>query len=133
MTPLIPNCRNHRRTTRKVLGDRAEARALKHLQKNGLTLVQRNFRCRFGEIDLIMRDPGCLVFVEVRCRSSTTFARPALTVDPGKQMRIRRAASAWLASRPGLADEPVRFDVIAIESATFGRVTIQWIRDAFRC
>ena len=98
-----------------------------------MTLIERNYRCRFGEIDLIMREPGCLVFVEVRYRGSASFSSPLLTVDARKQAKIRRSASAWLASRPHFADESVRFDVVAIAGTTDAPLTIQWVRDAFRC
>ena len=135
LTPPFSKRRSRRPTIRKIRGDRAENRALKFLRKNGLSLIERNYRCRFGEIDLIMREPGGLVFVEVRCRGKNSFADPALTVDESKQARIRRTALSWLAARPALADETMRFDVVAMStgSAIGGRVRIQWVRDAFRC
>jgi len=79
-----------------------------------------------------MRDRECLVFVEVRYRTSVAFASPALTVDDGKQRRIMRTAESFIASRPQFADDPVRFDVIAIDRADSRPGTIQWIPDAFR-
>ncbi len=80
-----------------------------------------------------MRDNDCLVFVEVRFRTSTAFTPPALTVDAYKQARIEKTAQSYLAAHPRHADHPARFDVIAIESADGAAGTIQWIRDAFRC
>jgi putative endonuclease len=124
--------RSRRPTTRALLGRRAEQRALAYLQRQGLRLVTRNYRCRFGEIDLILRDRDCLVFVEVRYRTSVNFASPALTVDASKQRRILHTAESFIAARPQYVDYPVRFDVIAIDRADCAAGTIQWIPDAFR-
>jgi putative endonuclease len=85
-----------------------------------------------GEIDLIMRDKECLVFVEVRYRSSTAFVAPALTVDARKQRKIAQTAAFFLARNSWLGDIPVRFDVVAAEGTAGGSVRIQWIKDAFR-
>ena len=119
------------RTTKATLGDAAELEALKFLQKQGLRLVTRNFRCRTGELDLVMRDGTCLVIVEVRFRSGT-FVDPAESVDTRKQLKLARAASFFLAGNPTLCDLAVRFDVVAVGRASDARGRIQWIRDAFR-
>ena len=124
--------RRPRRTTKQVAGSRAEALARHHLERAGLALVRSNFRCRLGEIDLVMRDQDCLVFIEVRFRRSRRFAAPALTVDAHKQRRIAQAAGMFLARHPSLADEAVRFDVVAIDGAADGPAAIQWLPDAFR-
>jgi len=87
-------------------------------------LVQ-NYRCRRGEIDLVMREAGTLVFVEVRFRSSTRFGTPAETVDIRKQRRLAAAAAHYLQRHP--TNLPCRFDVIAVS----GTNQIDWIRDAF--
>ena len=119
------------RTTKATLGDAAELEALKFLQQEGLRLVTRNFRCRTGELDLVMRDGACLVIVEVRYRSGK-FVAPALSVDDRKQMKLARAASFFLAGNPTFCDLAVRFDVVAVGRASDTRGRIQWIRDAFR-
>ena len=124
--------RRPRRTTKQVAGSHAEALARHHLERAGLTLITSNFRCRLGEVDLVMRDRDFLVFVEVRFRRSARFEAPALTVDGHKQRRIAQAAGMFLARHPSLADEPVRFDVVAINGAADGPAAIQWLRDAFR-
>lgn len=85
-----------------------------------------------GEIDLIMQDDDCVVFVEVRYRSSTRFVSPALTVDYRKQRKIAQAAGFFLAGHAFLDDWPVRFDVVAAEGTAGDPVRIQWIKDAFR-
>ena len=94
--------------------------------------VRRNFRCRLGEIDLVMQDGDCLVFVEVRYRSSARFTHAALTVDRHKQRRIIRTAALFLAGRSRFARNTVRFDVIAIHGDDRDEGSVEWIRDAFR-
>jgi len=120
------------RPTSTIVGRRAERQALKYLQRNGLRLVRRNYRCRFGEIDLIMRDDDCLVVVEVRYRVSAGFATPAITVDERKQRKIVRTTQAYQSGTAKFSEWPVRFDVVAILRTEDGPGTIQWIRDAFR-
>ena len=115
---------------RRALGEKAERRALEYLVRNGLTLVDRNFRRRGGEIDLIMQHRDCLVFIEVRFRSSTRFSRPELTVDARKQQKLMRAAALYITAKPHYATRTVRFDVVAIDAGHGER--IRWIRDAFR-
>lgn len=112
---------------RQAQGAEAEAQARRHLQNQGLTLIESNYRCRQGEIDLIMDDRGSTVFVEVRYRRSATFGGGAASVDGRKQARLIAAASHYLQRHPALAQRPARFDVIAI-----GPGALEWIRDAFQ-
>lgn len=108
-------------------GAAAEQLALDYLSSRGLRLVERNFRARAGEIDLIMREAQELVFVEVRARASAGFGGAAASVTAAKQRRIRRAAQFYLQSRLGAARWPaLRFDVVALESGS-----IRWLRCAF--
>jgi putative endonuclease len=116
----------------QAIGARAEQLALDHLIDYGLRCLQRNFRCRFGEIDLIMLDDICLVFVEVRFRSSNRFSNAAMSIGQTKQRKIILTASYFLSGRKQYANTTMRFDVIAIDSAAQGQYTIQWIKDAFR-
>jgi len=109
----------------KASGALAEARAEAHLAAHGLAVVERNWRCRFGEIDLIAKDGETLVFVEVRSRTSTAFGGALASIDAAKQRRLAAAARQYLA-RSG-ADVPCRFDAVLIEHD--GR--IEWLRDAF--
>ena len=113
---------------RSEKGQRAESVALRWLQARGLTLVCRNFRCRWGELDLVMRDGDEIVIVEVRSRRHSGFAHPANTVDYRKQAKILRAAEYLIDRNPHL-DGPVRLDVVAITGAE--QQCIQWVRDAF--
>jgi putative endonuclease len=115
------------RANTKHAGDAAEERALAHLLARGLTLVTRNYRTPGrggGEIDLVMRDAGTLVFVEVRKRARRDFGGAAGSVLGAKQRRIVYAARHFLMRSP--RPPPCRFDVVAVED---GRV--EWIRAAF--
>jgi putative endonuclease len=95
------------------LGRDAEARALAFLQQQGLTLIEKNFRCRAGEIDLIMHDVQILVFIEVRSRKNQHFGGAAASVGPVKQQRLWRSASFYLLKFP--KPPACRFDLVAIE------------------
>ncbi len=111
---------------RQVSGQMAEDRALAYLQQRGLKLIERNFRCKGGEIDLILADPASnlLVFIEVRQRSSQRYGGAAASVTLGKQAKLIIAAQVFLQR---YADLPAcRFDVIAIEDEA-----IEWIKQAF--
>lgn len=94
-------------------GRLGESAARRHLQSQGLKLLTSNFRSRRGEIDLIFRDDRCLVFVEVKTRSSEEWARPAAAVDAAKRHRLSRTAEDYLR---GLEDRRVasRFDVVEV-------------------
>lgn len=96
------------------LADGGEDLACSHLRRKGFSLVERNFRLRFGEIDIIARKGSLLVFCEVKTRESVKYGRPFEAVTHSKQQRIRRLAEAYLAMKnPSFED--VRFDVISIE------------------
>lgn len=109
----------------------AEQRAFRFLRRCGLTFVAKNYRCRFGEIDLIMIDGNCLVFVEVRYRDSNRFARASLTVDQRKRKKLIRTAAMFL-GHGGHAHRPARFDVVAIDRSADEPSSLEWIKDAFR-
>lgn len=106
-------------------GERAEDKALDYLSKQGLKPVCRNFRCKHGELDLIMTDQNALVFVEVRFRSSDKFGSALESVTHKKQQRIIAAAQTYLSRQQ--SDGPVRFDVVALS----GDGSIQWVKNAF--
>lgn len=111
------------RTPRQLAGDAGEDAALAHLQQHGLTLVERNFRCRGGELDLVMRDGATVVFVEVRRRAGSAFGGAADTIGRAKQGRLLAAANTWL--QRYRMPPACRFDVVAIDG---GRLT--WLRNA---
>ena len=111
----------------RAIGAAAEERACRYLIAQGLQPVERNFQCRLGEIDLIMLDNDCLVFVEVRYRGGRRISPASLTVDTYKQRKLIRTAAMYLARRSRFADCKVRFDVTAIDGES-----MEWLRDAFR-
>ncbi len=115
--------------SRIAQGIAAEALACHYLEAQGLSLVMRNFRCRWGELDLIMRDNEQLVFVEVRSRRNTRYGTPAESITHAKQQRLLRAAAFYLQhQRLNLS---CRFDVVAIVQPD-GNAQVEWIRDAFQ-
>ncbi|HTN65752.1 MAG TPA: YraN family protein [Burkholderiaceae bacterium] len=118
-TPLLRRLR----TSRQRIGQAGEDAALAYLQQRGLLMVERNFRCKGGEIDLIMRDGAALVFVEVRCRADTRHGGAAASVTPAKQARLLRAAQFYLLRYQ--APPACRFDVIAIDGSA-----INWLKNA---
>lgn len=112
-------------------GLRFENRARAYLQQRGLELLQANFRCRFGEIDLVMRDGDSVCFVEVRFRKSTGFGGAAASITPAKRGRIVKAALHYLAQHRELARLALRFDALLIQQARGGELDFDWIRNAF--
>jgi putative endonuclease len=116
------------------LGRRGEALACRHLEAQGLLLLERNYRCRAGEIDLVMLHGATLVLVEVRSRSTSCHGGAAATVGLRKQQRFARAARHLLLTRPDYRRLPARFDVVAIDPGPVGATepVVTWIRDAFR-
>lgn len=108
-------------------GREAETLALRYLESRGLKLVVQNYRCRFGEIDLIMRDRQIIVFAEVRLRKSNAFGGASASVDSHKQRRILAAARHYLSALRG---SPLcRCDVVLLSDVS-GR-DIEWIQNAF--
>ena len=114
------------------LGRNAEKSALRFLKKSGLRLVMRNYRCRLGEIDLLMLDGKCLVIIEVRYRGSNRFTCAAESVDRHKQAKLIRTAALFLSQQPKYSDLSVRFDVVAFNRAKDDNCELQWVKDAFR-
>lgn len=111
---------------RQEQGRWAEQAACRYLQAQGLRLRARNWRCRAGEIDLIMATADSLVFVEVRYRKPSGFGDGAASVTPSKQRKLIRAAWHYLQNQR-CTNHPCRFDVISI-----GPRHTEWIRDAFQ-
>ena len=114
-------------------GDRgaaSEDQARFYLETHGLKTLNRNFRTRRGEIDLVMLDSDTLVFVEVRYRRGNRYGSAAESVSHTKQQRISSAAKQFLRSQKQWSRHPCRFDVVAISGS--GPVHIDWIKDAFR-
>ncbi|MEO7727214.1 MAG: YraN family protein [Burkholderiales bacterium] len=109
-----------------VRGADAEDLAAAFLQQAGLKLVARNYRCRFGEIDIVARDGATLVFIEVRMRSSARFGGAAASITRAKQAKLLRTARHYLA---GIARAPAcRFDALLIDGKDHA---IEWLKNAF--
>lgn len=111
---------------RKVLGEQGEEQASELLRSKGYIILERNYRCRFGEVDIIARRGEELVFVEVRTRTSTAFGRPEESVNYRKAQRLALVASHYL-SRQGWPATACRFDVVAILGDR-----VEHLPDAFR-
>jgi len=113
-----------------AIGRMGEEAATKALKKNGYRIVARNFRCRFGEIDIIAKDGKTLVFVEVKTRASDAFGTPGAGVDARKQRHMINASSIYM-NENGLDEALVRFDVVGVDTSN-GKVSrVEIIRDAF--
>jgi putative endonuclease len=112
------------------IGKETELFAQQYLIREGLVLITKNFRCRGGEIDLIMQDNKALVFIEVRFRRSATFGSAIESVTQQKQARIIHTAHFFLQQHPKQY-QSYRFDVIAI-TPSGKKNEIQWIKDAFQ-
>ena len=111
-------------------GERAETLARRWLEARGLQHVQSNYRCRYGEIDLVMREQACLVVVEVRYRRSTAFGGALHSVGQDKQQRLARATQYFLQRHPPLQELGLRFDLLALQG-TAAPLQVDWLRDAF--
>lgn len=112
-------------------GLRFEELALQYLQSQGLQLLQRNFRCKLGEIDLVMRHGETIAFVEVRFRQSRSHGGALATITRSKQLKLLRTARYFLLCHPELQQWVCRLDVIGIEPDAHGRPAFCWIRNAF--
>jgi putative endonuclease len=113
---------------RRQLGIAAEERAAQFLLASGLELLQRNYRCKMGELDLIARHGNTLIIAEVRMRSSARFGGAAASITWSKRRRIVRATRHLLARYPTLQKCAVRFDAVLIGG---NGADIEWIKGAF--
>lgn len=115
----------------KSAGDRGEAETAKYLRKAGYTLLESQWRCRFGELDLVARDRrGLLCFVEVKLRSNLQCGLPREYVDARKQERLRKTAACYMSQRE--LDEPARFDVAELFADGTGKIIkLNYLENAF--
>ena len=107
-------------------GNAAEDLACVFLQGKGLKLIERNFRCNYGEIDLIMQHGKTLVFIEVRLRSSAHFGGAAMSINQSKQQKLRRTAALYLQTH---GDSACRFDAVLMSKIDIN--ALEWVQDAF--
>jgi len=114
---------------RKELGQKGEELALRFLKKNGYRIIQTNYSCKLGEVDIIAQEKDVLVFVEVKTRTSMAFGPPQLAVTPTKQHQLSKVALYFLKEKR-IEDPKARFDVVAILLAP-GIEEIELIKNAF--
>lgn len=114
----------------QTLGKQGELLAEQYLAQKGFTLIERNFNSRFGEIDLIMLDKDCLVFVEVRQRKNTLYGSPLETISAAKQKKLRRTAQCYCQLKAIPSRQALRFDVVGIISGK-QQNSIEWVPNAF--
>jgi len=117
------------RREKKELGKKGEELALRFLKRNGYKIIERNYVCKMGEMDIIAQEKDTLVFVEVKTRTSMVFGPPQLAVNPTKQMQLSKVALNFLKEKKR-EDVKARFDVVAIVLRPTGE-EIELIRDAF--
>ena len=118
------------REHQRAVGKAGEEAAVQYLLQSGYRILERNYRCRFGEIDLIARDGRTLAFIEVKTRRSRRFGPAASAVTFEKQRHLIRASQTYLRQR-GKADDLCRFDVVTIDLNAHG-VSIELIKDPFQ-
>lgn len=116
---------------RRQLGHAGEEAAAAYLRDQGYAILARNFRCRFGEVDIVARQGATLAFIEVRTRRSTAYGLPEESIGERKRARLRRLAAYYL-QRNGLCEVACRFDVVAVTTDREGRVQgLKHLTDAF--
>lgn len=117
-------------TSAKAAGDRGEAAVARYLQEAGYTLLDRQWRCRFGELDLVAKSrEGVICFVEVKLRGPGAIGLPREAVDARKQARLRRTAGMYLGHYE--LDAPARFDVAEVYCEENGAMRVEYLAGAF--
>lgn len=115
---------------RRLLGQRGEAAAEAHLLGKGYRILARNYRCPFGELDLVAEESGAVVFIEVKTRRGVRAGSGADAITPHKRLRLIRLARYYL-TVSGLATVPCRFDVVTL-AVHRGRARVEILRNAFQ-
>lgn len=111
------------------LGQRGERIAERHLVARGMTVIDRNWRCSQGEIDLVLRDGDATVFVEVKTRTSDSFGHPLEAITVAKLARLRRLAMVWCDAHPGTG--PIRIDAVAVIAPRRAPATVDHLEGVF--
>jgi putative endonuclease len=114
---------------RQALGRRGEQLAAEHLERSGLQVLDRNWRCAEGEVDIVAVDRGVLVICEVKTRSGTRYGTPLEAISARKHGRLRRLAVRWVAAH-GVRYEQIRIDVVGVLRAAPGEFTVEHVRGA---
>jgi putative endonuclease len=114
----------------QALGEYGERLAVRHLDEAGMVVLERNWRCAYGEIDIIARDGDVLVFCEVKTRRGDGFGQPVEAVVAAKVRRLRQLAAAWVTTT-GLHRAEIRFDVVSVLAQARGPARVEHVRGAF--
>ena len=120
-------------SSRQKAGQAAEQQALQYLQGQGLHLLAQNWRCKRGELDLVMLDSDTVEFVEVRYRLHASFGGALGSIDARKQEKLALAAEHFLQQEARWARHPCRFDVIALQGRGHAGQALEWLKNAFEC
>ena len=115
---------------KRKIGDDTESLACEYLKSQGVRILERNFRCRLGEVDIIARDGKYLCFIEVKYRKDDSFGKPEEAVSLNKIKHICKVSTFYLYSKYKSLDVSVRYDVIAI-SPKEKMLSFKWIKNAF--
>jgi putative endonuclease len=126
VTAIVPGMTQ----AKDAVGAYGERVALSLLTGQGMVLLDRNWRCPSGELDIVLRDGPIVVFCEVKTRRSRRFGAPIEAVDPAKVRRLRRAAAQWLATS-GERPTEVRFDVVSVLPQRRGAARVDHLKSAF--
>ena len=116
---------------RAALGRRGEEAVARWYAAAGYQVLERNWRCREGELDLVVARGSTVVFCEVKTRSGDAFGTPVEAVTVSKQRRLRQLAVRWLAGRPGTGQRELRFDVASVRPGADGEATVEVVEAAF--
>ena len=127
----MSNSESADRPSGKSAGRAYEASAASMLNQAGLRIIEHNYSCKLGEIDLVCEDAGQLIFVEVRRRSNPRYGSAAASVTRNKQRKLIRTAQHFLRCRRQYAKHRCRFDVVAFDTPPGARERVQWIKNAF--
>jgi putative endonuclease len=118
----------HQTSHNRRIGEIGETAAAEHLERNGHQVLERNWRCARGEIDIITMDGGTVVFVEVKTRTSTSAGHPFDAITAAKHARLRRLMSLWLSGHPVGQHRDIRLDVVGVCLGTDGSAGIEHIK-----
>lgn len=122
-------------STTREQGEYSESLACQYLENKGFKLIEKNFNCRMGEIDLIMKDSDSLVFIEVRYRKNNNFGSGVESITASKQSKLIKTASLYLQQHDKLNRYPSRFDVVSISgfigTTNIDNINFNWIKNAF--
>ena len=133
--PLLKNLLKNEKMAAVSIGNLGEEAAVQAIKKQGYKVIERNYRTKMGEIDIIARDGEYTCFIEVRLRKNNDFGSPADTINKAKQRKIINTAKLY-AVKNKIYDTPMRFDTVLINADTDGEklvnTKIQIIKDAFR-